>query len=45
MAQGTESVNGVKPNERLVKCGEVQLGDVQMERSEVSTSAVKRSEV
>ena len=32
------NLNGVKPNERVVKCSEVWLGEVSMGRSEVSTS-------
>ena len=39
------NLNGVKSNERVVKCSEVYLGVVQMGRSEVSTSAAKWSEV
>ena len=35
---------GVKANERVVKCSEVQLGEVSMGRTEVSTSVVKWSE-
>jgi hypothetical protein len=32
------NLNGVKPNERVVKCSEVQLGEVEMGRSEATTS-------
>ena len=38
------NLNGFKPNKRVVKCSEVLLGEVQMGRSEVSTSVVKWSE-
>jgi hypothetical protein len=38
------NLNGVKPNERVVKCSEVEMGKVYMGRSEVSASVVKWSE-
>ena len=38
------NLNGVKPNERVVKCSEVQLDEFYMGRSEMSTSVAKWSE-
>jgi hypothetical protein len=38
------SLNWFKPNERIVKRSEVNLGEVEMGRSEVSTSVVKWNE-
>jgi hypothetical protein len=37
----TGNLNGVKPNERVIKRSEEKLSDVKMGRSEVSKSLVK----
>jgi len=36
-----KGLNGVEQNERVVKCSEAYLGEVEMGRSEVSTSVLE----